>query len=79
MTTASTQAERYIENRHLFRQQEIILPDGRSLGQAEEPWQSEHVFGPWTPRTATESFCTACCITNYLEVTPRALWGPQKP
>jgi hypothetical protein len=40
--------ERYIKagGRHLFRREQIVLPNGKHLGEVEESWQTEHVFGP---------------------------------
>ena len=46
MTAAPAQVNDYLLDRHLFRQQGIVLPDGRTYGQAEEPWQREHIFAP---------------------------------
>jgi phage terminase large subunit-like protein len=37
---------RYIKDRHAFRREQIILPSGKRLGEVEEYWQTESVFGP---------------------------------
>ena len=42
--------ERYIADRHAFRREQIILPNGKRLGEVEEPWQTEHVFAPLDAR-----------------------------
>lgn len=49
MTTTETLQDalrRYLTNRHDFRREQVILPDGRRFGEAEEDWQEEHVFAP---------------------------------
>lgn len=46
MTPTLTEAQRYVADRHAFRREQIILPDGRTLGEAEEPWQTEFIYGP---------------------------------
>ena len=46
-----TDAERYLRDRHAFRRAQILLPDGRTFGEAEEPWQQQHVFGPLDTQT----------------------------
>ena len=48
MTSATVQSSvvRYLEDRHAFRREQIILPDGRTYGDAEEPWQRDHIFVP---------------------------------
>ena len=45
-TITSADIRRYIRNPHNFRREQIILPDGRTFGEAEEPWQADHVFAP---------------------------------
>ncbi len=42
--------KRYIVDRHAFRREQIILPNGKRLGEVEEPWQTEHVFAPLDAR-----------------------------
>lgn len=42
--------ERYIVDRHAFRREQVILPNGKRLGAVEEGWQTEHVFGPLDAR-----------------------------
>ena len=44
--TARSSVERYLRDRHAFRREQIILPDGRTYGEAEEPWQRDHIFAP---------------------------------
>ena len=44
--TARSSVERYLRDRHAFRREQIILPDGRTYGDAEEPWQHDHIFAP---------------------------------
>src|SRR5260370_14740541 len=41
---------RYVNNRHAFRREQIILPSGKRLGEVEEAWQTQHVFGPLDDR-----------------------------
>ena len=36
MVATLTQARRYIADRHAFRREQIILPGGRTYGEAEE-------------------------------------------
>ena len=45
--------ERYIADRHAFRREQVILPNGRRLGDVEERWQTEHVFAPLDERNGT--------------------------
>jgi len=42
--------ERYIRDRHLFRREQIRLPNGKLLGDVEEDWQAEHIFAPLDER-----------------------------
>ncbi len=42
--------ERYILDRHAFRREQIILSNGKRLGECEEPWQTEHIFAPLDAR-----------------------------
>ena len=37
ITSTRNPISRYLENRNLFRREQIILPDGRTYGEAEEP------------------------------------------
>ncbi len=41
---------RYLVDRHAFRREQLILPDGRRFAAAEERWQTEHVFAPLDAR-----------------------------
>ena len=38
--------KRYIADRHAFRREQIVLPNGKRLAEIEEPWQTEGIFGP---------------------------------
>ncbi|MEE9262780.1 MAG: terminase large subunit [Dehalococcoidia bacterium] len=42
--------KRYIQDRHAFRREQVILPNGSLYGEAEEGWQREHVWGPLDAR-----------------------------
>jgi terminase large subunit-like protein len=37
---------RYEHDRHAFRREQLVLPNGKRLGEIEEPWQTEGVFKP---------------------------------
>jgi hypothetical protein len=41
---------RYLKDRHAFRREQIILPGGKRLGEVEEAWQTENIFGPLDAR-----------------------------
>lgn len=43
--------KRYMVDRHAFRREQVLLPNGQLYGEAEEPWQREHVWGPLDART----------------------------
>ena len=45
---------RYIADRHAFRREQIVLPNGKRLGDCEEPWQTRHVFGPLDAMNGSE-------------------------
>ena len=38
--------KRYLKHRHVFRQEQIILHNGRRYGEIEEDWQRKHVWEP---------------------------------
>jgi len=42
--------KRYILDRHEFRREQVILPNGSLYGEAEEGWQREHVRVPLEAR-----------------------------
>ena len=37
--------KRYLKDRHAFRREQLVLPNGRLYGDVEETWQEEHVDG----------------------------------
>lgn len=41
---------RYLDDPMLFREEQLILPDGRRLGTAMESWQRESIFAPLDER-----------------------------
>ena len=41
---------RYVKDRHAFRREQVILPNGKLYGEAEEDWQCEHVWEPLDAR-----------------------------
>ena len=46
-----TQLQRYLKDRHAFRREQVILPNGQRYGDLEEDWQREHIWGPLDART----------------------------
>jgi len=42
--------QRYIADRHAFRREQIVLPNGRLWGECMESWQTHHVFAPLDAR-----------------------------
>ena len=47
---ADADLRRYLSDRHAFRREQVILPSGKRLGEAEEPWQTANVFAPLDAR-----------------------------
>jgi len=45
--------KRYIQDRHAFRREQVILPNGSLYGEAEEGWQLEHVWEGTLPSTTS--------------------------
>ena len=41
---------RYMKSHHAFRREQVILPNGKLYGEAEEFWQREHVWEPLDAR-----------------------------
>ena len=54
MAAVQEQAKRYLADRHAFRQEQIVLPNGRTFGEAEEPWQRELAGGGRPDRAREE-------------------------
>jgi hypothetical protein len=38
--------KRYMADRHAFRREQCVLPNGKRYGDCEESWQAERVWGP---------------------------------
>jgi hypothetical protein len=64
---------RWRADRMAFRNEAILLEDGRPLGAVMEPWQADETSGPWTTRR------TAMATSNGLVGTRRRGISGRRP